>query len=531
MDSTVAAGVVDDNGGRCAKPFTERRAVPGRRVRDRWPVTRATLPDGVHSMRLVVTDATETNAASYGPIQVRPRTSWPPCDAGPDREDDARALSLKGTSRSAVTRARGGRRSSGRSPAPGRRGGRPARARADRGRAGDAASAAPRRARRRQRSHSRFRRARRGRCRAAWRATPTDTTFACSRAADGARPGAGVAARLAGARCSRADATRLCGRLVGGRIPLRGKLIDLQARERGPLAHVRDGAHEALAARSRSHYRFHSSAPRKAYPMRVRVRRESSYPYALGYSHVGPRPRAMMAMLRDAPAGRRAGRAGRRAAGARARRGAGGAGASGGRSCWRARRTRPTSARGRASGSAARRAPSLRRVLNATGVIVHTNLGRAPLAAAAREAVARAARGLLEPRARPGDRRARLAPRARRGAAVRADRRRGRASRSTTARARRCSRSPRWPARARGHRLARAAGRDRRRLPRAGRDRPGGRAARRGRDDEPHAARRLRSARSRRTPARSCACTSRTSASSGSSRTCRSRRCASSACR
>jgi L-seryl-tRNA(Ser) seleniumtransferase len=39
------------------------------------------------------------------------------------------------------------------------------------------------------------------------------------------------------------------------------------------------------------------------------------------------------------------------------------------------------------------RRPSLRRVVNATGVIVHTNLGRAPLAAAAREAVARAAEG------------------------------------------------------------------------------------------------------------------------------------------
>jgi L-seryl-tRNA(Ser) seleniumtransferase len=37
--------------------------------------------------------------------------------------------------------------------------------------------------------------------------------------------------------------------------------------------------------------------------------------------------------------------------------------------------------------------PSLRRVLNATGVIVHTNLGRAPLPRAARDAVARAALG------------------------------------------------------------------------------------------------------------------------------------------
>jgi len=41
----------------------------------------------------------------------------------------------------------------------------------------------------------------------------------------------------------------------------------------------------------------------------------------------------------------------------------------------------------------ARLTPRLRPVLNATGVIVHTNLGRAPLAAPAREAVARTAAG------------------------------------------------------------------------------------------------------------------------------------------
>jgi L-seryl-tRNA(Ser) seleniumtransferase len=49
-------------------------------------------------------------------------------------------------------------------------------------------------------------------------------------------------------------------------------------------------------------------------------------------------------------------------------------------------------ARARAWVEAAGR-PRLRRVIDATGVIVHTNLGRAPLADGAREAVARAAAG------------------------------------------------------------------------------------------------------------------------------------------
>src|SRR5690242_20079968 len=43
--------------------------------------------------------------------------------------------------------------------------------------------------------------------------------------------------------------------------------------------------------------------------------------------------------------------------------------------------------------AAARLRPSLRRVVNATGVIVHTNLGRSPLSEDARAAVLRAATG------------------------------------------------------------------------------------------------------------------------------------------
>ena len=64
----------------------------------------------------------------------------------------------------------------------------------------------------------------------------------------------------------------------------------------------------------------------------------------------------------------------------------------------------------------ARLRPSLRRVLNATGVVVHTNLGRAPLSAAARAAVARVAEGYanLELDLERGERASRHAPRRRR---------------------------------------------------------------------------------------------------------------------
>ena len=55
---------------------------------------------------------------------------------------------------------------------------------------------------------------------------------------------------------------------------------------------------------------------------------------------------------------------------------------------------------------AVRFAPTLTRAVNATGVLLHTNLGRAPLAAEARAAADEAAAGYSTRRVRPGDRRA-----------------------------------------------------------------------------------------------------------------------------
>ena len=78
-------------------------------------------------------------------------------------------------------------------------------------------------------------------------------------------------------------------------------------------------------------------------------------------------------------------------------------------------------------------------MVNATGVIVHTNLGRAPLGRGALAAAAEVASGYSNLEYRLDDRQPRLAPRPRGRAARARVRRRGRASSSTTTRPRCCS--------------------------------------------------------------------------------------------
>ena len=317
------------------------------------------------------------------------------------------------------------------------------------------------------------------------------------------------------------------GGCVGGAVPARGKVVELQGYEGGrwrEFRTIRSRADGRFAAT----YRFRAASAGPQLP-RARAgpdRSELSVRHRLLAG--GQSPRAMSARATCRRWTRWPRRSRRRARWPSPRRGR--CWPSGARSCSRARGRR-RSRRPRAGVGRGGRAP-----LAAPGAERdRRDRAHEPRARAAGGGGARGGGGgrgrLLEPRAGPVDGRARVAARARRGAAVRADRGGG-GVRGQQRRGRGAAGGGRaGRARPRGRRLARAAGRDRRRLPRARRDRAGGRAAGRGRDDEPHAARRLPGRARGRTRAPSCACTSRTSASSGSSRRCRSRRCASSACR
>ncbi len=135
--------------------------------------------------------------------------------------------------------------------------------------------------------------------------------------------------------------------------------------------------------------------------------------------------------------------------------------------------------------------PHLRPVINATGILLNTGLGRAPLAAEAAEAVAQVARGYCNleldlasgERGRPHD--------GGRAHAPPADRGRGRDGRQQQCRRDRADPSG-LGGRPRGRRLAWPAHRDRRQLPPAGDLRGLGHETPRGRHDEQDPARRLR---------------------------------------
>jgi hypothetical protein len=273
--------VVDANDGRCREPFTA--SVPCRlSASGTITLDTATLPDGVHSMRLIVSDATGTNSVAYGPVQVTTRNQSPSCDPAVTRATTPVAIRFRRTSRTRLTRRRG-------------RGARVAGLVAGAG-AGTPVFLIAHELRR----DARDRVAARGvtaadgsyrlrvpggpsrRLRVGYRVRSTDPLLACSRALRLFTP-----ARLtlrAKPRAVRAGGrVRLSGRLLGGRVPARGKTVELQAFERGRWRTF-ETARARRGRRFVARYRFSASAAGRSFRMRARVRPDASYPFSTGHS-------------------------------------------------------------------------------------------------------------------------------------------------------------------------------------------------------------------------------------------------------
>ena len=101
----------------------------------------------------------------------------------------------------------------------------------------------------------------------------------------------GVSVRVPASSTIRASRTRLGGGRVrfsgrlrnrGQRIPGRGLLLVLQGRERGKWRTFEDTRTNGTG---RWHVSYNFSGRPGAYPIRVRIRRQSGYPFELGYSH------------------------------------------------------------------------------------------------------------------------------------------------------------------------------------------------------------------------------------------------------
>lgn len=77
---------------------------------------------------------------------------------------------------------------------------------------------------------------------------------------------------------------RFSGRLLGGSVPRGGKVVEIQAREGRRRWQVFRTVRANRRGRFRTSYRFRNSPRAHAIRFRVRVRRDSTYPFELGYS-------------------------------------------------------------------------------------------------------------------------------------------------------------------------------------------------------------------------------------------------------
>jgi hypothetical protein len=114
------------------------------------------------------------------------------------------------------------------------------------------------------------------------RASGAATRFTCSRRL-ALRVRAQVSLDASPRRLSGAGTVRFGGRLRGGHIPARGKIVLLQAREAGRW---RTFTATRSDRRGRFHARYRFSGSPGRYPVRARVPEEGAYPFAAGTSRV-----------------------------------------------------------------------------------------------------------------------------------------------------------------------------------------------------------------------------------------------------
>jgi hypothetical protein len=275
--------VVDPNGGRCREPFTA--PVPCRLTASgSIALDTATLADGVHSVRLVVTDATGTNAVAYGPVEITTRNQSPSCDPAVTRAVTPVSARFRGTRRARITRERG-RGARIRGTVAGAGAGTPVFLIARAVRRGARARVA---ARALTASDGSYRlRVPRGpsrRLRVGYRVRSTDPLLACSRTLRVNTP-ARLTLRARPRSVPAGGRVRLSGRLLGGKVPARGKTVELQAFERGRWRTF-ETARARRGRRFVARYRFSGSAAGRTFPMRARVRPDALYPFSTGHSRV-----------------------------------------------------------------------------------------------------------------------------------------------------------------------------------------------------------------------------------------------------
>jgi hypothetical protein len=290
VDGTVVERVtLDANGGACRVPF--RAPVPCKPVASGTVgFDTAKVPDGTHSLRILVTDATGTNVTPWGPVTIT--TANRSCNPAP------RVDSLELTARIAGGgRKRGGRKKGGRrvvATAYGRKVRVRGTLRTPEG--APVPHAALCVATRQQRAHAPLRPARALTTDAAGRFSfrlprgPSRRAYVVARVPGGAvsssvvvRVKAPVRLRPSRRHLRNGQSLKLRGRLRGRPRPRRGMLVEMQV-QRGRRYQTFATTHARRNGRFSLRYRFTRTSGVQRYRFRALVRRQPTYPYATGAS-------------------------------------------------------------------------------------------------------------------------------------------------------------------------------------------------------------------------------------------------------